>query len=478
MVGKLYRSHIFVLIVAVTILSSCDKYLDIKPEDTLVETDVFSEEALAERALGEAYLELAYATTGIHYMFADFTTEIVDSDEVEFYVKFIDGGLSPEDATVAGFWLDLYSVINLANSLIVKIPEFGKYNEDMEQQHIAEAKFIRAYAYHKLLVMFGDGALVGKMDGLGLPLQLTPFQGYSFDDPAVARSTVQETYNQIIKDLTESIEFLPESYSSNLDTRSRATVGGAKALLARIYLYMGDFSNAAEYAKQVIDMADVYIFEPNILDLFPDNSARNLTAFSKEYVFGFPFALDEMGNNDISFSYFFKLSLWADEDFIATYEDGDLRKDTLIYAGDTFYNQHLTADRRSTFKFPESYGRDNVPVIRLSEVLLTRAEALASTTGVNQESVDIINQIRNRVFENNSDLTMGDFPDSDVLINKILEERKFELAFEGLHRFDLIRTGRPLRNPNLSEELKVLPIPQIDIDLSGDVILQNPGYNN
>lgn len=478
MVGKSYISHIFALLVAMTILSGCDKYLDIKPEDTLVETDVFSEEALAERALGEAYLELAYATTGMHYIFADFTTEIVESDDLEFYSKFIDGGLSPEDATVAGFWLDLYSVINLANSLIVKIPEFGKYNEDVEQQHVAEAKFIRAYAYHKLLVMFGDGALIGKMDGLGLPLQLTPFQGYSFDDPAVARSSVQETYDQIVKDLTESIEFLPDSYSSNLDTRSRATVGGAKALLARVYLYMQDYANAADYAQQVIDMSDVYTFEPDILDLFPDNRARNLTAFSREYVFGFPFSLDEMGNNDISYYYFFKLSLWADEDFIASFEEGDLRRDTLIYSGDTFYNQHLTADRRSTFKFPEAYGRDNVPMIRLSEMLLTRAEALAHTAGVNQESVDIINQIRNRVFENNSDLTMGDFSDSDVLVNKILEERKFELAFEGLHRFDVMRTGRSLRNPGISEEMKVLPIPQIDIDLSGDVILQNPGYNN
>lgn len=467
----------FVLLITF-LVTGCDNYLDIKPEDRLVETDVFKEQSLAERALGDAYLTFATTESGMIYMLGDFTTEIVESANTEFYSKFVDGLVGPEDETVAGFWLDYYAVINLANSLIVKIPELGEYDPELEERHVAEAKFIRAFAYLKLLTLFGDGALTGKMDGLGLPLQLVPFMGYSSEDSPLPRSTVAQTYDHIIKDLTEGKDVLPESYQTNLDTRSRATKGAALALLSRVYLYMQEYELAAEYAEMVLDLNSVYIFESDLTVLFPDNSQRNLTAFSNEYIFGFPFAQDRMGNNNISYSYFFKLSLWADEDFLSTYEPGDLRYDQLIYSGDTQYNQHLTAERRSTFKFPEAFGRDNVPMIRLTEILLIKAEALARTTGVNQMSVDILNQVRSRAFENYEDLTMGDFPSMDVLVNSIMNERKFELAFEGFHRFDLIRTNRPLRNQDLEEDLKVLPIPQSDIFLSRNIIVQNPGYIN
>jgi hypothetical protein len=70
----------------------------------------------------------------------------------------------------------------------------------------------------------------------------------------------------------------------------------------------------------------------------------------------------------------------------------------------------------------------------------------------------------------------SDFANADALVERILEERKFELAFEGFYRYDLIRTGKPLHTPDLPETKKVLPIPQLEIDISDGIIKQNPGY--
>lgn len=461
-------------------LLCCDDKLDLKPEDTLVETDVFAEEALAERALGEAYVLLVNASTGTAYTLGDFTTDIAEANNVEFFSKFINGDLRTEDETVTGFWLAYYATINAANGLIVNIPKFGTYDPAVEEQHIAEAKFIRAFAYLNLLNLFGDGSLSQNMEGLGLPLQLQPFMGYDEDDPITPRATVQEVYDQIIKDLTEAGEILPVDYGTssmaNMDTRSRATRGTVNALLSRVYLYMGDFERAAQVAALVMAETSVYELNDNLRSLFPDNFVRTSRAMTKEYIFGYPHSQDRLGSNNISFAYHFKLSLWASEDFIAEYASGDLRGDTLIYAGDVDNNQHIVADRRTTFKFTEPFGRDNVPMIRLAEIMLTRAEALARTNGINQESLDLLNTIHQRSAPSSQALQPGDFADAQELIDRILQERKLELAFEGLHRNDLIRTGRPLRNPEVPVERMILPIPQTDIDISGGVIRQNPGY--
>ncbi|HNP19588.1 MAG TPA: RagB/SusD family nutrient uptake outer membrane protein [Fulvivirga sp.] len=468
------------LFIGVVLITSCDSKLDIKPEDTLVETDVFAEEALAERALGEAYLKLVRSTTNTTFTYGDFTTDVAVTNNIEFYNNYIDGNVRPDDQSLSGFWLDYYSAVNSANALVVNIPKYGAYDQNIQDQHIGEAKFIRAFAYLKLLNLFGEGALTKNMSGLGLPMPLTPFEGYNEKDAVLPRSSVQEVYDQIIKDLEEAAVAVPESYgtssSGNLDTRTRATKGAAYALLSRTYLYMGDYPKAADYAQQVINLNGIYELDDDLTNLFPNNFPDPQTSISPEYIFGYPFSSNQMGSNNLGFSYFYKLSIWVNEDFIATYPAGDLRVDQLIFIGDTQYNKQVVAGRRTTVKFSNPNGRSNVPMLRLAEVILTRAEALARTNGVNQESVDLLNEIYKRANPTATDHVLADFGNGQQLVDEILKERKFELAYEGQTRYDLIRTGRSLKNPNIPENYKVLPIPQIDIDIGKGIIIQNPGY--
>ncbi|MES1250225.1 MAG: RagB/SusD family nutrient uptake outer membrane protein, partial [Chitinophaga rupis] len=174
------------------------------------------------------------------------------------------------------------------------------------------------------------------------------------------------------------------------------------------------------------------------------------------------------------YDYYLKNNFWINPAFINTFEPGDKRVSQLMYKGDTVYNYqpaYLT-----TFKFNNPNGRDNISMIRLPEVMLTRAEALARTGGVNDESISLLNTVRSRSVTNAIPYSAGNFAAGADLVNAILQQRSFELAFESHHRYDLIRTDQPIHNPDLAANRKVLPIPQSEIDISGGLIKQNSGY--
>jgi hypothetical protein len=342
------------------------------------------------------------------------------------------------------------------------------------RQHVAEAKFLRAYNYLVLQKLFGDGALTGRMNGLGLPLQLKPYEGIKYNAAnALKRSTVQETYDQILKDLTESIPDLMENYKDDLETRSRATKGSAHALLSRVYLYMGNFEKAASEAAFLIGNGN-YTLTSNLKAVFPISSGYDVS-LDTEFIYAIPLTWN---NGDHQFgthyySYYHKSAIYLANDFINKYSDTDQRKTKLIWQG---YTEGNNPTRLTTAKFNNERGRDNIPMIRLSEMYLTRAEALARTSGVNQESVDLLNAIAGRADDNFTDFTTGDFSTPTQLIDRILLERELELCFEGLNRYDLIRTGRKLKNKDLPENKYVLPIPKREIEITKGSLVQNPGY--
>ena len=469
---------IIFLTAAFFVIISCNKKLDIAPENTLVERDVFKTEAAAEQALSEGYYNLFVAETNyMSYTFGDFTTPIVNKSVT--YNSYDLGQVAPDDYMVNNTWTNYFKTINSANNLVSKIPLYGKFPEAKQKQFVAEAKFIRAFSYFKLLCLFGDGALDGNSNGLGLPLQLTPFEGYNTGE-IIARSTNGDVYTQIIKDLTESITDLPERQADELKTRSRATKGAANALLARVYLYMDNYAESAAAAKAVLDMVPgVYSLTNNLLQLFPSNAEGSAKPFTSEYILGFPVSQLQNSStstsNGISGDYYFKRSFWISPDFINEFEPGDLRVTQLMWKGDSIYNPDRF-NEKTTYKFNNSFGRDNVSLIRLAEVMLTRAEALAQENGINSEAIDLLNKVRLRSVPLATPFTDADFSSKDELIQKILLQRKFELAFEGLYRYDLIRTGQPLHNPDVPANRKVLPIPQVEIDISKGVIQQNSGY--
>jgi hypothetical protein len=134
-----------------------------------------------------------------------------------------------------------------------------------------------------------------------------------------------------------------------------------------------------------------------------------------------------------------------------------------------------------TTKFPDAAtNTDNSPIMRTSEIYLTRAEALAETNGVNQESINLVNPIRARAGL--PAWNVGDFSSGSELVTAILDERRKELCFEGHRRMDMLRKGQNLRSSGENFELAafgqpktILPIPQREIDLNPN-LEQNTGY--
>jgi hypothetical protein len=131
-------------------------------------------------------------------------------------------------------------------------------------------------------------------------------------------------------------------------------------------------------------------------------------------------------------------------------------------------------------------NKDDAPLIRVTEMYLNRAEALAELNGVNQVSIDLMNALRTRAGLPN--WTLATFATKQAFINAILNERRKELAFEGHRRMDLLRRGLALRSsgstaatsrpcdPTNSPKV-LLPIPQREIDINPALKgQQNPGY--
>ncbi|UNY98753.1 RagB/SusD family nutrient uptake outer membrane protein [Zhouia spongiae] len=454
-------------------LVSCDKELDLAPTDVLIEKTVFSDVATAESALADVYFKLALASVGPTHIIADASLGHVGLKEGNSYSNYYSGDLIATDFNVEGIWTKYYEAINVANVFIDKVPEFATYNEDIQKQHMAEARFNRAYAYHMLLSYYGHGALTGNMEGLGLPLQLEPYNGYNEEDQ-LARSSNDEVYGQIISDLELAIQDLPEIYSDKLTTRVRATKNTARALLSRVYLYMRDYQKSLDMSNRVLASSE-YKLDADLLNLFPLNTAGTSSEFSDEVIFGFPFS-GNGGNHQFGLHgiYYYNKYQWADAGFISSMDENDKRRTELIYEGNPAITDPVTRLEETTFKFNNPDGRDDIIVIRLAEIMLNKAEALVQINGVNAASVSLLNEIKTR--SGLPEVNESDFASKEALLNEIYHERYLETVFEGRARFDFIRTGRPLKDPNLTEDQKTFPIPLREIDLSGGILEQNPGY--
>jgi hypothetical protein len=174
--------------------------------------------------------------------------------------------------------------------------------------------------------------------------------------------------------------------------------------------------------------------------------------------------------------------------FYNSFEIGDKRKDLILteyidFAGDTI--SLLNNDNTRPFKYwpdPEGFGSshgNDLPQIRYADILLSRAESLNETNGPNQESIDLINQIRIRAGL--SELTVGNLSSKEELRMHILDERGWEFWFEAKRRYDLIRNDEFIsraqaRGKSNAQPFHVrFPIPQFAID-SNPVLKQNEGY--
>lgn len=387
------------------------------------------------------------------------------------------------------WYSSLYEGIKRANVVTEKVPLINMDTE-LRSRYVAEASFLRGLYYFDLVRAFGG---VPKVTSTTPPTKLP-------------RSTASEIYDLIISDLVFAAQNLPEKSAYGPEDAGRATKGAAKSLLAKVYLFRGDFVNAEKYALEVI-ISDEYDLEP----LFEDANGK-LGEHGVESVFEIgAMEVDGDGGNQYANTQGVRGSPnrgWGFNrpslDLRSSFEAGDPRlAATIIDLGETLdgvlilgdgTTPNETKDEGGNVVEVECYNQKvwypgnntttqwghNRRLIRYADVLLIAAEAL-NENNKPDDALLYLNEVRRRARQGNIAI-LPDITETgkNALRDFIIEERRHELAMEG-HRFwDLVRTGKaasvlgPLGFVAGKHEL--FPIPQNEIDISQGSLEQNPNW--
>ncbi len=452
--------------------SSCEKELELNPEQSLSGTTAFSTGATAQSTLLGVY-----STFQTLELFGSVPQIISDyqADNVNFVGSFptfqdINNYLTvPDNGSINTLWQVNYRGILRANKVIAKVPGVTdvSFSDAKKKQYVAEAKFLRALAYFQMANLFSQPFQVSGGTNLSVPLNLESFEG---DITFPKRATLNEVHAQVKKDLLEALPDLPASYSTPEENRGRATKGAANALLSRLALYRDELPDAITYSRAVIASpnyalaADYSFYDGNTSeDVFSiQNSATDNGRTGSGGWSSFYNATARGGRGDCPFS----------ANLIAAYNDEPTDKRFALK------RPGIDAGGNSSFftlKFPDATSStDNSPVIRITEVYLNLAEALAkSAVAPSAEATTIVNNLRSR-----AGLPAKVFVTKQALIDQILIERRKELAFEGHRRMDLLRNKLPLRvgfaKGAYGADLTILPIPTRELDINPSLV-QNPG---
>jgi hypothetical protein len=439
-----------IILIALIIVTtfSCD-VLEVEPQNSIPAAEAFKTKEDIDKGILGAYATFQslsyYGRT--YSIFSDLGADNLAhplAATATEYAEVDNNNILPENGSIDGIWSVIYDGINVTNNVIDKVPGIADMTDAEKNKALGELYFIRALNHFNVLNYFG-----------AVPIKVTPTVGVGNLD--VPRDPVEAVYSQIINDLLFASENLPTS-----GNKVRTSKYAAKALLARVYLYKGEYAQAVTLATDVIqnggytllsDYAQVFEADQSpesIFEIYFSQTERNRIA---EY--NFPTALN--GRREVEPS----------ADLLTAYETSDERYDaTIAFAGTSAY----------AIKYDDlSLGADNFVVLRLSEMYLIRAEAEANKTTPNVAAIQSdINQIRNRAnLSSTSETSVAQ------LLRIIEKERRVEFAFEGHRWFDLVRTGRAIAVlPNVNNINQTLfPIPSDEIQTNNDPgMTQNPGY--
>jgi hypothetical protein len=342
---------------------------------------------------------------------------------------------------IKNLWSQAYYAINLANLFIDGMAAKGTsvVGTALSNNYVAEARFLRAAAYLKLLEHYAKPYADGNGSKPGLPIRLTGIK--ESGSSALERSTVAEVYTQIIADLDFAETNLPLSYATAALNTTRAHRNTAIALKTRVFLAMQDYARVITEANKIAPQNTApfsatsgvaHALQANIVNVFrtPYTTSESILSMPMTSTAGDnPGTQNQLGyywsrttgNGEFSLN---PSGIYANTGWTAT----DARRSfNATVSGKPYLN--------TKFNAPSPYT-DWAPVIRYSEVLLNLAEALARTNpGVNVRALALLNAVRQR-----SDATtiLAPLTQAD-LINAILLERRIEFLGEGLRNFDIMR---------------------------------------
>lgn len=485
----------FYLAALYLLLTACSKaFLTKSPEDSINTSNFFQTENDAITAINGAYQPLQWPKL---YNMRMWTTDIMAGNSIVGAGGGTDGIETQDEANfvtasdnqgVLDLWRGPWPGILRCNIILEKVPGMS-VSEKTKNRVLGEAYFLRAHYYFILVRFFGD-----------VPLTLKSVE--PGDDLRPFRSSKNTIYTQIISDLNQAITLLPTRDQYTGSDVGRVSKGAAVGMLAKVYLTMGEWQKVTDLCDQVKTLG--YSLNTNYGDNFSPatkNSKESLFEIQYTSNAGMNFWSNE---NQASWLSTFTgprgsglvAGGWGwnqpTQEFINSYEPGDLRKDvTVLYDGcpkfdgkDYKKSYSSTGYNLRKFLVPlslvSSYDNSplNFPVLRYADVLLMKAEAL-NELGRTGEAAAPLNEVRAR-----AGLGIVSGLTKDAFREKVLHERRMELAFEGQRWFDLIRISngqygidflKSIGKSNMSSKFLLLPVPQKERDANPN-LTQNPGY--
>ena len=458
-IGKMNSGNLAfgLLLILFTTMSSCKKLVDVPlPKNLLSAQSVFADSASVQSALFGIYTQMYNSDFSgqqpyggaISFLSAMSADEITSNSTFDQFQK---NSLPVTDNYVSSLWSESYASIFRVNSIMEGAQASSSLSAAMKNQATGEAKFIRAFCYFYLVNFFGN-----------VPLLTTT----SFTTNSTAPNTdVSLVYTQIIADLKDAQNNLPADYThfGYGNMRTRANKWAATALLARVYLYRGDWANAETEAGKIITNTSLYSM-PVLNSAFLATSSEAIWQFATN-VLGYTWIAGDF----IPYSSAVPPTFIISSGLNSSFEAGDNRKAS-------WTTSTPNGVYPSKYKVRTNNSTEFDVVLRLGEQYLIRAEARAQQNNISGAQADI-NVIRTRAGLVN---TIAN--DKPSLLLAVEQERRVELFTEWGHRwFDLKRTNRAdavlsaLKPGDWQPTDALYPIPNGEISKNPN-LTQNPGY--
>lgn len=447
------------LFILALLFTSCNKFVQIAPPDNqVISSAVFSNDQSATAAVVGIYSQMMrsgmYFMNGAMTLYPALTSDELYNTSPDPNAGPFAGNAIPSNSYIIqnNIWRNAYSFIYQANACMEGIAASAKLDKSTSNQLTGELKFIRALCYFYLTSLFGD-----------VPLELST--DYRVNE-IMARTTQDKVYNQIVTDLQNASQLLNASYISQ--DRTRPNKWAAVALLARVYLYQQQWSEADSAATAVIE-SGLYQLENNPDSVFLSSSTETVwqlmpvipslnTAEGQYFI---------PNSNSVLPSYAITPFL------LSSFEVGDERRtdwlDSVIINNQIYYYP---------YKYKVAGGNtvtEYYIVLRMAEQYLIRAEAEAEMNDLTRAEADL-NMIRNRASLPNTSANS-----QTGLLAAIAHENRIEFFCEWGHRwFDLKRLGQidqVLGNekPGWVPTDSLYPIPFSEIQTNQN-LTQNAGY--
>jgi len=444
-------TYIYLLFLLLT--TGCKKFLHVQPQQQVDASVAITDAVSAEAAVNGLYNRLGsdgyYGSNYIslsYLMGGDIQWTGSQSAPAQIAAR----ALTSDNSNIASAWTAIYRTILSANYIIDIVPDLSDplLTQVKKNQFQGEAYFIRALAYFDLARAWG-----------GVQLITNPTYSKT-DQVGIRRSSLAETYAQVLSDLDKAETLLPSTTN-----RNKATQKTVWALKARFYLYQKDWVKAESYASKIIDDAANY----KLLKPYSAFFANNVTA-TAESIFELAYSTSFKNGH---YNWWLPPALggrreWAPNNNLVTLLNDPAiggNRNTLIAQtappGNLWYGK---------LYYRNPTGTDPSYLIRVAELYLIRSEARVKQTKLTQALEDL-NALRDR-----AGLSPATATTTAAILLAIENERRVEFAFEADRWFDLVRTGRLSNVLNITDPNKfVFPIPIAEI-IADKYLDPNSGY--